>query len=226
MNRYLKRDLSRSPIEMRQVVLCTTNGTRRSHSSRRVSHDASQQSRQLGEKVKCLADAFCDSLLWNRTYGDSFKPLRFGEVWSGSFSFQPKTSRFNDCSGKNLNKNDASSAANLSPNDRAKMGNLHGSMRIDWRCIRHLCSRSGRRSIYAGRYLCSRLPTKTRNAHRGGDGPATHYRRRQHSIRCSGQQRTSGREFIFDNPKHNRCHDKCLVVVNKVRQRLSENNNV
>ena len=226
MSGHLKRDQSHSPTLMRQVVLCTTNGTRRSHTSRRVSHDASQQSHQLGEKVKCLADAFCNSLLRNRTYGDSFESLRFGKVRCGSIPFQSKASRFDDCSGENFSKDDASSATHLSADDGTKMGHLNGSVCFNWRGIRHLCSRSRGRSIFAGRYLRSGLPTKTRNAHRGSHGHSTHYRRGQHPLRYRWQQRASGFKFFFARLKRNQCYNQCLVVINNVRQLSSENHNV
>jgi len=226
MWRYLIPDLSHLPTEKRQVVLYTDHGTRRSHSSRRLPDNTSQQSHQLGKAFKCLADAICHRVLRNRTHGCSVKPVRFSTLRCRSISFQPKTSRFDDCCWTNFSKNDAGTSTDLSANDRTKMGHLDGGVCLNWRSFRYVCSRSRSRSIYARRHLRTRLPSTSRDAHRWGYGNTANYRRGQHSIRCGWKKKATRVKSHFPTVRFSRCHNKCVLNTLNQEQLPAENSNV
>ena len=171
------------PQLMRQFVLCTSYGPRTSNTSRRIHDHATQPSDQLGKAFKCLANAFRNSMLRNRTHGNCFKPIRPSSFWRRSISLQPPTSRLTDCCRTSYNENDASASTNLFANDRAQVGCLDGSMRFYRRDIRHIRSSARNRSIPSSRCLRSWLPTASRNVNRRRDGDSANNRSRQHTVR-------------------------------------------
>ena len=179
----LNTQLSHSPHGLRQFVLCSSYGSRRSNSSRWIHHNAAQQSDQLGEAIKRMANAFCNSLLRHRTDGNSIEPLRSRKIWGRSISFQPSASRSHDRCRSCLRQDDASSSKNLSANDRAEVGYINGSMCINRRRVRYIRSCARSRSISSCRCVCSRMSTKARTIDRRRDGNPTINRRRQHPIR-------------------------------------------
>jgi hypothetical protein len=195
MKTKLQRNLPRFPLELREVVLCTPYGFRRSNASRWLYDNTSQPRYQLGKALKCLANAICNCMLRYRTDGNSFKPVRFGTIWCRSVSVQPKTSRFDDSCWSNFYKNDAGSSTDLLADDRAKMGNFHGCLCFYGRSFRYICSCPRRRSIHASRHLCSWLPSTSRNSYRRRDGNSTNHRPGQHSLRRRWQEKTSWNQF-------------------------------
>ena len=171
------------PQLMRQFVLCTSYGSRTSNTSRRIHDHAAQSNNQLVKAFKCLANAFRNSVLRNRTHGNCFKPVRPSTFWRRSISLQPSTSRLADSGRASYNENDARASKNLFANDRAQVGYLDGSMRFYRRDIRYIRSCARNRSIPSSRCVCSWLPTATRNVNRRGYGDSTNYRSRQHTVR-------------------------------------------
>ena len=161
-----------------------------------------------GTTFKCLAHAFCNCLLWHRVNGYSIKPIRSCTFWGRSFSFQSKTSGFNDCGRESFCKDDASLTTHLPSNDRAQMGDINGRMCFyRWR-IRHVWSRAGSRPIHASRCVCPRVPPKTRNANRGCNGNPEDHRRRQYPVRRGWQTTPTRSRTSIVFCRANRCDNQ------------------
>jgi len=209
--------LSNIPLARRLYVLCSCYGYRRITTSRRLSHNAGQQSHQLGTSIKRVADAFCNSMLRDRVDGNCFKQIRPCSVWSRSLSIQSQASRLADCCRKSFHQNDASASTDLYTNDRTKVGDLHGCVCFDGWGVRYLCGDSGNRPISASGCLRSGLPPKTGDAHRRCHGDPTNNRRRQDSVRRRwfsqtidiGSDRTSTK---------NRCDDQRFITFHSAAQ--------
>lgn len=226
MWRYFKRGLSHLPIALRQVVLCTKHGSRRSHSSRWISDNTSQQSHQLGEAFKRLADAFCNCLLWHRIDGYCLEPVRLSTIRSRSFQIQPKASRLDDCRWQNFHKNDAGASADLFANDGTKVGHFNGSVRLNWRSVRYICSCARRRPVYARRHLCAGLSTKARNAHRRRHGNSTYHRRGQHTLPFRWPTEAAWNQSRNTDLQCCRYYNRCVLNLFNLRSLSSENSNV
>ena len=203
MNLYHR--LSQCSKRLWQPVSCTAYGSRRSHSCRRVPDNTSESSDQLGSAIKCMADAVRYCMLRYRTHGSRIESFRSCKVWSGSVSLQSKASRFDDCCRQGVSENDAGIAAYLHTDDRTKMGDFHGCLRFYWRCFRHICSCTRRRSIHASRRICSRLSPASRDAHRGRDGNSADHRRGQHPLRRRWQQVAHGADALA-------WRNRCLAI--------------
>jgi len=197
---------------LRQSVSCTHYGSRRSNSSRRLSHHATQQSYQLVTTLKCLADAIRHGMLWNRTYGCGIEPIRSRPFWSRSFSLQSQAGGSYDRSGQGIGENDACPSTNLPTNDGTKMGYFDGRLRFYWRHIRYVCSRARHRSVHACRCLCAWMPSKTRNVDRRCYGNSEDYRRRQYSLRWRREAVAAGARTNSPSSQSGRCHDQQELI--------------
>lgn len=213
----LNTKMSLLPRKQRHFVLCTNNGTRRGHSSRRLLNYSNQSSDKLGSAIKCLADAICYRVLWNRTYGNSLKSLRSRSVWSRSFSVQSKASGLNDCRRQSFEQNDACTPTYLRADGRTQVGYFDGSMRLNWWNIRYLCCCPRNRPIPAGRYLRSGMSTKTRDVNRRRNGDSEDNRRGQYPIRW--RRKASSTTIGFSESfKLRRCNNKRIITNHYVQQ--------
>ncbi len=212
MPKSLQATLSHQfPQLVRQFVLCTNYGSRRSHSSRRIYDNTAQSSYQLVEALKRMAHAICHSLLWHRTDGDGIKPLRFSSFWGRSVPFQPSSSRFDDCCRTGDDQDDARAATYLSSNGRTQMGHFNGSLCFYRRLVRYLRSCARHRPVSSSRCVCSWVSTKTGDADRGGDGDPAYHRRGQHTLRWRGQtQAVTARSCCSE--LNNRCDNQRFLM--------------
>ena len=219
MHRTLQATLSHQlPQLVRQVVLCTNYGSRRIYSSRWIYDNTTKPCHKLGKAFKRMANAVCYCLLWNRTDGNSIKSVRFGPIWSRSLSIQSSTSRFVDSCWTDYDQNDACTPANLYSDDRAQVGHFNGSMRFYGRVVRYVRCCAGSRSIPSSRRLCTRLPSQTRDAHRGSNGDTANHRRGQYPIRWRRETQTAKTRPRCAKFLHSRYDYRRFLTKRKVAQ--------
>src|SRR5206468_9153288 len=97
--------------------------------------------------------------------GDELFALRHRPFRCRSVSWQSPAIRLDDRRGTSLTKNGARPPPHLRPDARTEMGDFDGRLRLDWRRVRQLRARPGRRPGRPCRRLRARLSAAPRITH-------------------------------------------------------------
>src|SRR5262245_33567544 len=127
--------------------------------------DDGREDGAVGAPLVDLAGHLRPGVLCDRDDGDELLALRRRPLRRRGVPREPASVGSDDRRRPLVAKDGAGPSPHLRPDARAQMGDLDGRRRVDWRGVRQLRARTGRRPDRSGRRVRARLPAASRVAH-------------------------------------------------------------